>query len=312
MQYVVGAYPAAPATDPWDAGEEAEFLGTLLASPLLGGLELPFNGVGLHRADEGWLFDHLPAEGQHVLTAVPLTVARTQADRAYGLAAPDEQGRRAALADIAGLRDAVERLVQHQGRAAVTAVELQTAPPGTEQGPAGSATALAASLTELAGWDWCGARILIEHCDAAGTFPPQKGYLSLGTEIEAIKQVAAGIGITINWGRSAIERHDIAAAPEHIATAAEAGLLGGLIFSGVGADPDAPFGAWADAHLQPAPLEPMSLLDQDGMALALRAAGSDLDYLGIKLIARGTDRTAKERAGGLCRSLELLDAARQG
>ena len=64
-----------------------------------------------------------------------------------------------------------------------------------------STASLTASLAELASWDWCGAVICVEHCDArvrddalGGFAPPVvKGFLSLDEEIEAVRHVLAGM-----------------------------------------------------------------------------------------------------------------------
>ena len=56
------------------------------------------------------------------------------------------------------------------------------------------------SLEEIISWDWCGTKILVEHCDAIrddGLF--QKGFLPLEEELQSVSQFhGENIGILIN------------------------------------------------------------------------------------------------------------------
>jgi len=290
MRLIAGAYPAAPT----ESGGPAGFLARLAESDLVGGLELPFVD------DEArWSLDLLPTHWAHVVTAVPATAIRARADADYGLASPDEDGRRAALAVTATLRDTVDRVVQRG--ATVLAVELQSAPGGT-----GDRAAFTRSLAEIAGWEWAGARLVVEHCDAAvGTHEPEKGFLGLDDELAAVAEVGAGVGICVNWARSVIETRTPGGAVAHAARAAGAGLLAGLMFSGVADTRVGDFPAWADAHLPPAPHEPASLLGEHEIGQTL-AAVSALDFLGVKVGARSGDRTPTERADGVLSALAMV------
>jgi hypothetical protein len=311
MRHIAGAYPAAP-LDPTDHPAQAAFLRRLAESPHVEGLELPY--LDQTSAGERWPVDLMPENWEHVVTAVPATAVRSRADPRFGLASTDENGRRDAVDMARGIRDAVERLVQRAGRPTVIAVELHSAPPVS-----GSAGQLARSLTELADWDWSGARLVIEHCDAAaGPHPPEKGYLSLDSEIEAItaanERTGAGVGVAINWGRSVIEARSPQGAADQVARAADTPLLSGIVFSGVAATPIDAVPPWADAHLPPRPLEPASLLGEDEIRQTLAHAGpalADLDYLGVKVRARRGDATPAERARTVCRALEMVVAARE-
>jgi hypothetical protein len=88
--------------------------------------------------------------------------------------------------------------------AAVVAVELHSAP---TRGPAGVSSSVASfrvSLGELSGWDWHGAALVVEHCDAWNAdHAPAKGFLSLQDELAAIEGMP--VGISINWARSVRE-----------------------------------------------------------------------------------------------------------
>lgn len=308
MIIVAGAYPAAPRTTPWDPAEEASFLRQVLDHDGIDGLELAYADA-LHGHDEPWLLELLPAASTHVVTAVPGTAVRARTDPAFGLASADRSGRDAAVRMVAGVRDAVERVVQAAGRPAVHAVELQTAPGRTaDRAAAGTAEALAESLRELAGWDWCGASLTIEHCDALrDDHQPEKGFLALHDEIAAIRAAGVGVGLVVNWARSVIEGRAAGAAVAHVTEAREAGLLRGVIFSGVAGTGE---GAWADAHLPPLPGHPESLLTPTEVARTLGAVdGASLGFLGAKVVARPTDRTPRDRADGVCAAVDVVRAA---
>jgi hypothetical protein len=95
------------------------------------------------------------------------------------------------------------------------AQEVHSAP--TQGGDAtASAASLKTSLLELLTEDWSGAQIVVEHCDAfVAAHPPQKGFLTLEQELEAVtltEQQKAWLtnlhgedyrppGIAINWVR---------------------------------------------------------------------------------------------------------------
>ena len=54
------------------------------------------------------------------------------------------------------------------------------------------------------GWDWSGATLVVEHCDKyIPEQNPEKGFLSLESEIDIVAEV--GIGIHLNWGRSVVK-----------------------------------------------------------------------------------------------------------
>jgi len=200
----------------------------------------------------------------------------------------------------------------------VVAVEIQSAPRGTAQ-PAPDPGALQETLTEAASWDWCGTSLAIEHCDAFRTGQPHaKGFLELPDEITVAQDVTAGsstrVGLTINWGRSAIDRRTPYAPAEQLVQARDAGVLLGLIASGATAT-DGPFGpAWSDSHApmsadDPRSGEPTSLLTADLLRSALRAAGDGLDYDGLKAGIRPPDASLDRRLALISRMLIELQRA---
>ncbi|ERK69217.1 hypothetical protein N136_04464, partial [Leifsonia aquatica ATCC 14665] len=174
---------------------------------------------------------------------------------------------------------------------AVVAVELHSAPvasvdPAAEQA---AISALRESLESLAasgvGDD---AALVVEHCD---TFvpgrAPEKGFLAVADELAALDGLPDRFGMSVNWGRSAIELRDGDAVAAQIAAIASSGRLRGLMLSGA-ADQTTPFGpAWVDAHhpMVPAPGfpfgEPASLLTADRLDAAVAAAGP-LEWAGVK------------------------------
>ena len=173
MDIILGAYPASPTLLRWDPAAESEFLAGLDEIAEVGGLEIPWSG-SLHPHDETWPLTRLPERFRLVVTDVPAAVRARQLDPAAGLAARDGEGRERALTMARAVRDDVRRLVDARGEGSVLAVELHSAPLRRD----GSPHALAESLAELASWDWGGASLLIEHCDAeVAGHEPQKGFL---------------------------------------------------------------------------------------------------------------------------------------
>lgn len=276
---IVGAYAASPTLQGWDPQVEREYLDGIDAIEGVRGLELPWIGE-LHR-DPEWLLDALPPRFDLVLTDVPWAVRSVASDPEYGLASRSDRGRLLALDDARRMRDDVARIAD-AGGARVIAVELHSAPRASE----GDAARLAESLSELSAWDWSGADLVVEHCDAlVDGQAPQKGFLPLRDEIAAI--AGPGVGLSINWGRSAIELRDGDAVAGQIALARESGALRGLILSGATDSPGSFGGAWDDSHapFAQSPAFPWgireSLLTIDRAREAIAAAG-DIDWLGFK------------------------------
>lgn len=315
MGYFVGEYAIAPA----GLADEERMLAGLAGMADVRGLEVPFTGA-LHRSDEAWLFARLRRDWDFVVTLIPGTMGRLQSERGFGLASTDEAGRQAALAMARSAREAVERLNATVGRNAVVAVELHSAPSRGPAGGTGSREAFARSLGEVAGWDWFGARLAIEHCDAHRPGHPQhKGFLSLEDELAAIASAnataRAAIGVCVNWGRSVLETHDAGTAAAHIAAARRADALAGIMFSGTSAA-DTPYGIWQDTHMPHAPApgiahgEAGSLMTEAEIARCLDAArGAKLDILGAKIAIRPPEATVETRLGMIADLLKLIARA---
>lgn len=302
---LVSSYAISPAHTTWDPALEGELLPALCALPGVAGLEVPWMG-GIHPHDPEWFLRHVPAGAELAVTALPWVMKRCGADARYGIASSDEEGRRAALADLRRVADDVQR-IDSGSEAAVTMVALHTAPQGR-----GDGRRLAASLDEIWDWDWGRARLVIEHCDAAMPGHPwEKGFLALNEEIDAIAMTDVPVGLWLNWGRSVIETRDADAVAAQVAVAASTGRLDGLTFSGAAAT-GGPYGAaWADAHLPLAATDPAagSLLDAARIAAALAAAGP-VERLGLKVSRRLSDASASDVVRTVGDNLAALRATR--
>jgi Domain of unknown function (DUF4862) len=252
MTYLVGAYAALPAHMRWTAAERA-FLDELAADRSAAGFETPVY------AD--WTPDSMRDVLRHtrrgndiILTTLPGTMPSVAKRAAFGLASTDPDGRAAALADIGVIRDHVLRLHDRAERRVVRSIAIAFAPRTTDAGLASAC--FAESLAEVGSWDWDGAQLVVEHCDAkAGWHPPAKGFLPLRDEIDAVtsanQQADRPIGMCVNWGRSTLETRQAATPRVHLAVVSDAGLLAGLMFSGCSAQASVYGDAWSDVHLPP-------------------------------------------------------------
>lgn len=304
MQLYLGAYAASPCHDAWDPAAEAAFyegLGRLG----LAGLEHPYWGR-LHRFDDAWFLDHLPADWTLILTTLPGTVERLKDDPHFGLAGADEDGRRRALDFMEGARRTVEHLHKYLGRRVVKAVALHSAP-RLGSGAQSSLEAFVDSLSTLRARDWDGAALLVEHCDAfVPAHPPDKGFLRIEDEALAVRlsRGPAPCRLLINWGRSAVETRSVYGPLAHIVRARESELLGGLFFSGAAASHPL-YGEWRDSHAPFSVSVPESLLTPEAAAAALKEAG-DVPFLGLKMQALPKTLSVAQRLRFVESSLEIL------
>lgn len=292
---VVGVYPLLDGATPTD---EAELYAALGAHTGVDAIELPWSGE-LHPQGASWLLDALPPPMRVVITAIPGTMASLAIDPLVGLASVDPDGRSRALADMTRIVDAARALNDAAGRAVVAAIEVHSAPSAAHA----DAIVLRDSLETLSSLDVDGARLLLEHVDAAVPGrTPAKGFLPLTDEVGAVAGLP--VGIVINWARSAIELHDPDRVVEHIVAAREAGVLAGLMLSGVASTETAYGPAWADAHLPLAPRVAASLLTLDRARAALAAAGEP-EFVGAKMSWRG-EATTDARLAVVFDALEPL------
>ena len=318
MSYFVGAYAASPNTSTWNPELEAQYYARLSALPNVKGLEHPFLG-SLHPHDDAWFISHIDPNWRFVFTCIPGVMAAMAKNPLVGLASDDASGREEALAFVRQARDAIAALNAACGQSVVDAIEIHSAPDKTRT--TSSVTALTTSLAELVQWDWQGARVVIEHCDAH--VPGQvasKGFLTLADEIAAIEATNAhygsDVGIVINWGRSVLEARSAEGALQHIWLAKQHGVLAGLMFSGASGQ-DTPYGAWRDSHMPPAPsgvggigAEGSLLTDAALRDCLVASDGRELPILGLKIGIRPLDASLESRMAYLSSGLERLDAVR--
>ena len=308
---LIGAYAMAP-TDPAD--ESAFYDG--VAELAIGGLELPLPLPGAPSLEPTWIARNVLPSWDLLVTCIPTVMGRLGSDPTYGLAATDDDARARALADVARASDLAVRLADEHGRRRVAAIQVHSAP-----GPrGGSRDALARSLEEIAGWDLAGARLLVEHCDAASDeHVAVKGFLTLDDEIAAVQAIGgsdAGPGVSVNWGRSAIAGRSAATPVDHVRAAADAGLLGAVVLSGATGETTAWGEAWGDAHIPPRGDDPAlapssaSLLGPDEVRETLDAAGPGC-LVAVKVAVRPRDADVPTRLAVARAALALVDDARR-
>ena len=269
---IIGAYASHPAPE-----LEADYYQLLADQPWVSGVEIPYPGQLATQLDV--LASHLsPHWDFNTITAIPGTMQNVWKDETFGLASPDEAGREAALAFTRRLCDDLDDLCDKAGRLLVGRVQLHSAPTRLA-----NADAFKRSLEDVLGWDWCGATLVVEHCDAyIPEQNPEKGFLSLADEIDIVAEV--GVGIHLNWGRSAVEGRSAETAFEHVREAGERGVLDGIVFSGAGPEETQYGYSWIDGHLPAQADEPTSLMDAEQIGRCAQAAiAGGVEYLGAKV-----------------------------
>ena len=272
LPFVVGAYASLP-----EHASQPDYYHLLAEQEWISGIEIPFPGV--LASDAKAIADVIaPHWTLNTITAIPGTMQNVGKNPAFGLASPDEEGRAAALTFTREIRDAVASLSQLSGRTVITKVQLHSAPTKQADG-----AAFRASLAELSKWDWSGAVPVIEHCDRyIEGQAPEKGFLALEEEIAICQEL--GLGIHINWGRSALEERSADTAFAHIEACGQAGVLAGLMFSGAG-PAETQYGySWIDGHLPSQTDEPTSIMTAGEITRCANAAREGgAQYLGAKI-----------------------------
>lgn len=316
MKYFVGAYATAPSTVGWDEKLESAYYQKLKAFTNIKGIEHPFVGK-LHPYDDDWFLANIDSNWQFIFTSIPGVMANLANNPHFGIASTNEAGRQAALEFYQQASQAILQLNQHLGRQAVRFIKIHTAPKISDE-VSSSTYALQASLKNMQSWDWHGAKLIIEHCDA---FIPkqaaEKGFMNLADEIATVtavnNELHCDIGISINWGRSAIETRCATGPIEHIKMAYQSKLLKGIIFSGASGE-DTPYGQWRDSHMPPAQAFNIphfangSLLTVKQIEKSLQQCDCNkLDFIGGKISLSPNQATVHERISYIQSLFTLLD-----
>jgi hypothetical protein len=318
MKYIVGAYATAPSTLAWDKELESQYYQQLKSIENIQGLEHPFVGT-LHPFDDEWFLANIDSHWQFVFTSIPGVMGNLAKNPHFGIASTNEEGRQAALDFYQQARQAIIKLNQHLKKQAVSYIKVHTAP-RISATTSSSRQALEKSLVTMQSWDWQGAKIVIEHCDAfIEEQAPEKGFLSLADEIATVTSVNqainSDIGISINWGRSAIETRSVLGPIEHIKMAYDSKLLKGIIFSGA-SDREGPYGQWKDSHMPPAQAFNIpsyasgSLMTIAQIEKSLQQCDChQLDFIGGKISLSPNEASVSERVGYIQSLLTLLNKA---
>lgn len=318
MKFYLGSYAISPCASAFDEKLEGPFIEGLKALPFVAGIEIPFFAA-LHKWDEDFFFRHADPCWDYVVNTIPAIMGIVRSKPTFGLASTDDEGRKAAIAVLEKVNASVRRRNDLSGLRAVRAVEIHSAPSSGRLNGGASAASFARAMAEIGRWQWDGAEILVEHCDAALPGQPiQKGFLTVEEEIEAIsganRQLDRPIGAVLNWGRSVIEGRSTSAVTRHTGLLQAAGLMRAMIFSGASGADNA-YGAWQDTHMPHGP-EPYIdafevgalLTEQEIRASLAQTRGTDLAFLGVKVAVRPDTAPIKRRLD-LLRSALTVTAA---
>lgn len=311
MKYIVGAYASAPSLSVDDKILELKFYNDLFNSiPEIKGLEIPFFGENVHRFGTEFLLNLISPLWDNVLTCIPGTMLALEKNHNFGLSSDNEEGRKKAVEMHKKANLLLHETNHRYGRKSFLAVQIATAPSMFISGVSSSLNSFMKSIEELLSWDWGGARLVIEHCDALIVGQPKrKGFFTLDKEIDAFKSLSTDndVGVMINWARSAIEGRSPDKPIEHLKSLSENNLLSGLIFSGVSSN-DHQYGAWEDYHMPFAQsydvefFEENSLLSLSNIKKTLNIVDVEkLNYLGIKLLSMPLDNSSIQRRVGINR-----------
>ena len=246
MKLVIAGYTAAPAAKA-DASIYYKQLATVKRAE---GLGLSWKD-GQTESDIAELLEVIPAHWMITLNAVPSTFQAWAKDHSFGLASPDENGRQSAVRMVRKIADTIKTINQKAGRQVILALEVQAAPGFSDRIFVSAVDAFAKSMREIAEFEWHGAEVLVEHCDAyVEGQKPAKGFLQLSEIIDVLKSLdSSPIKLSLNWGRSLIEVRDPYRVVDHVRQGSASGLLRAFTFSGT-ADRESACGvAWADSHL---------------------------------------------------------------
>lgn len=249
---VTAAYSISPTSQGWDAEVESKYYQLLKNIDGLQGLEHPFFGE-LHQYDDDWFLHNIDPNWKIIFTGMPGVMNNLSKDPNFGIASDDQEGRQKSLDFYGDACKAIKKLNTYFNKEMVPCIQIHSSP--ARKNASSSMSSLLLSLQEMQSWDWSGASLVIEHCDAYFSEGESvKGFLTLEEEIEAVTQTNAkmksNLSFCVNWGRSAIEAQSVEGPLAHIAKLSELDLLTGLMFSGAAAQ-DPTYGDWKDSHMPP-------------------------------------------------------------
>ncbi len=322
-------------------GGQADFQRQVRDLPFVSGLELPYSRMGLLKNSSGLdAHEQLGFGWKLVVTFLPAQMEHMELDPSFGLASSNENSRRAAVLEVQRLMSELKVLLTQRPDVELLGISLPTGPrvlyatkgAVVENEPVdSSARALRESLVELRALELF-KKINLEHCDAkTGVGPIAKGFLSIEDEIAAARDF--GLGLVINWGRSAIEGHSAKTPEEHLQKIAseakiqsQPSLVRGLILSGAAIQHPL-YGEWLDTHApirEAFGLPGFEIQDEDlggdpRLLLSLsearacwdlvtQSAGQTRAFVGVKVQPLPRSLSVEERLKFLKRHLEKLHA----
>ncbi|MBN2689719.1 MAG: DUF4862 family protein [Gammaproteobacteria bacterium] len=312
--YFISAYATSPSSDKWCPEDESRYFHGLANKPEVVGIEHPF----LPQSDKyplPWLLENIPENWSLIITALPEFMNLLKGNPYFGLASVVEKDRMAAVKIMEDISDYIRKLNRGFGRKIVKAVHFHSLPRNVVNEMRGSKQALKQSLREIKDFNWDGAELNLEHCDAY--IPNQiadKGFLLLEDEIEVISTVG-GYGIVLNWARSAIEGRSVKKPLSHIEMVKNAGLFNGFFFSGCTDDVNSNYGYWRDTHMPPRNFINGDYLQSDGLLgidevkqtmQELNNYDEDI-YLGIKVSDLAADDNIDKKIGLNTETIDALN-----
>lgn len=302
---MVGAYVASASLRQWNVADETMFFRHLRSRSYVRGLEHAFYGT-LHRYDDHWFLKNMDPMWDFVFITLPGVMETLKTSPAFGLASNEAAERNRALEFIATARESVQKLNHFLKRKSVLAVQIHSAPAQNS-----SKESFAESLMAICAWDWDGAQILVEHCDAFRTDGNHaKGFLSLEDEIWAIQKVAASspatpVAAMLNWGRSVVEGRNPKHILQHIQRLKREKLLKGFIFSGTTPE-------FSDKHTPPPTSVGGKIFFENSLMTAteiqktIQILPDDLIYLGFKIMPDPIPKDSRESLTYLDQMATLL------
>jgi hypothetical protein len=314
QHYFISAYATSQVLHQWDEVAETAYFRALAADPRVIGLEIPYlKDHTLYPIE--WLTRNIPNHWTLRLTSLPAVMQLAHSHPKAGLASISESDRKMGVELVEKVQSYAEELQQAFQRSVVCSITLYSSPQSSAASPQGDKEALQRSLLEIQKKKKGSIVLHLEHCDTSVAHCSfEKGFLSLEEEIEVL-QAVGGIGLVLNWGRSAIETHSVHQPLQHLQRALASQLLQGFVFSGCTADPESLYGAWKDRHAPPSPLCRESLLGirevAEVFSLIQEQQQQQECYLGIKVSNRlmpfDIDRSIALNLG----TIDLIDSVHQ-